>query len=105
MSIVPGHPIWKRTRKPHHGGAFPDISIDDVDVTPRGPGSSPLYCKECDDLNDSGSSGYLSSPQSKQVFFKGIVHVQPDIELVQLAHNCAQTKFIILTITSLLKRE
>jgi hypothetical protein len=75
MSIVPTHPIWKRTRKPHHGGAMPEISssLEDVNLTPRGPDASPSYCKQCEDLEhvDSGSSGYLSSPQCREIFFKG----------------------------------
>ena len=75
MSIVPNHPIWKRTRKPHHGGAIPEMSssLEDINLTPRGPDASPLYCKQCEELEnmDSGSSGYLSSPQSKEVFCKG----------------------------------
>jgi hypothetical protein len=75
MSIVPTHPIWKRTRKPHHGGAMPEISssLEDVNLTPRGPDASPSYCKQCENLEhvDSGSSGYLSSPQCREIFFKG----------------------------------
>lgn len=74
MSIAPSHPIWQRTRKPHHGGAIPEnSSIEDINLTPRGPDASPLCCKQCEELEnlDSGSSGYLSSPQSRGVFFKG----------------------------------
>ncbi|XP_028398839.1 speedy protein A-like [Dendronephthya gigantea] len=75
MSIAPSHPIWQRTRKPHHGGAIPENSfLEEVNLTPRGPGASPLHCKQCEELKklDSGSSGYLSSPQSSEVFFKEI---------------------------------
>ncbi|XP_031559894.1 speedy protein A-like [Actinia tenebrosa] len=49
MMIVPDHPIWWRSRRPHHGGAWRDNSISDVDPSssPRGPGSSPVICSKC----------------------------------------------------------
>ena len=75
MSIAPNHPVWQRIRKAHHGGAIPEmsLSIEDMNLTPRGPGASPLYCKQCEDLEslDTGSSGYLSSPQCREIFCKG----------------------------------
>ena len=68
MAIAPNHPIWKRMRKPHHGGAMRELSLPDgnsICLSPRGPGASPLYCRNCEeDKNNnlnSGSSGYFSS--------------------------------------------
>lgn len=61
MAIEPGHPIWKRTRQDHHGGAVRNYMKDDEDDGyPRGPNASPRTCPDCD-----AGSGYDSaSPES-----------------------------------------
>lgn len=62
MELCPSHPIWKRERKAHHGGAI-RVYDDNDDFTPRGPDASPLYCYLCEDQSNYSStftSGYLS---------------------------------------------
>ena len=51
MSIVSDHPVWQRTRRGHHGGAWRDYMRDtnSLCTSPRGPGTAPFQCSKCDD--------------------------------------------------------
>lgn len=68
--IVPDHPIWRRSRRSHHGGAWRYNYMSDVDPSssPRGPGSSPVNCSKCkvplSNLNDTPTSTSDYSSQS-----------------------------------------
>ena len=61
MAIESDHPVWKRTRQDHHGGALRNyLKPEDDDGYPRGPNASPRICRDCD-----AGSGYDSaSPES-----------------------------------------
>ena len=61
MAIESDHPVWKRTRPDHHGGAIRNYMKDsDDDGYPRGPNSSPRLCPDC----DTGSGYDSASPES-----------------------------------------
>ena len=49
MAIVPDHPIWRRSRRRHHGGAWREYAKGSSSeaTSPRGPGTSPAQCPRC----------------------------------------------------------
>ncbi|KAG5448429.1 Speedy protein A [Clonorchis sinensis] len=48
MSIMPAHPIWRRTRLTHHGYAIRTYVKPRDSNIPKGPDSSSRPCPECD---------------------------------------------------------
>ncbi|KAL9952402.1 hypothetical protein ACROYT_G039652 [Oculina patagonica] len=63
MSIVSDHPIWQRTRRNHHGGAWRDYMRDSSNdcTSPRGPGTAPFQCSKCQDPKSEQDSPMLTS--------------------------------------------
>jgi len=79
ISLCPMHPIWKRDRKAHHGGAervYPED--EDSEFFPRGPNSSPLSCVLCFPIDPTNycssafTSGYLSACSSSEFILSPI---------------------------------
>lgn len=63
MSIVSDHPVWQRTRRGHHGGAWRDYMRDtnSLCTSPRGPGTAPFQCSKCDDPPSEEDSPMMTS--------------------------------------------
>ena len=59
--MVPDHPIWQRTRKRHHGGAWREYAKPSTDESPRGPGCSPIYCNKCKEHQEEDRSPFPTS--------------------------------------------
>ncbi|XP_068683106.1 speedy protein A-like [Montipora capricornis] len=63
MSIVADHPIWRRTRRNHHGGAWREYMRDanSLCTSPRGPGAAPFQCTKCKDPESKENSPAITS--------------------------------------------
>ncbi|XP_020618242.1 speedy protein A-like [Orbicella faveolata] len=62
MAIVSDHPVWRRTRRNHHGGAWRDYLRDTSNdcTSPRGPGTAPFQCSKCEGNSPMLTSDYYS---------------------------------------------
>ena len=63
MAIVSDHPVWRRTRRNHHGGAWRDYLRDTSNdcTSPRGPGTAPFQCSKCEATKSEENSPMLTS--------------------------------------------
>ncbi|XP_044163499.1 LOW QUALITY PROTEIN: speedy protein 1-A-like [Acropora millepora] len=63
MSIVADHPIWRRTRRNHHGGAWREYMrvTSTLCTSPRGPGSVPFQCIQCEAPESKENSPAITS--------------------------------------------